>query len=152
MTSSAIDDAFAQEGASIDLPGGADLVRAGEQIKVLYRLASGRLAEMTPTSDGGGHLKKVLRPGALIGGAELLGDGMSRRTVTALRDSELEAMAAGRAEALLREKPEFLAEVARTVVEEIGAGASNERRKSLILALIAVSPGPPVRAFAERLA
>jgi NTE family protein len=94
----------------------------------------------------------VYRPGALIGGAELLGDVVNRTTVTALRDSEIEAIDAKRAQELLHDNPEFLAEVARATIERIGGAPSNERRKSLILGLVAASDGLAIHDFAERLA
>ena len=148
----ALADAFAAEAATLMLPGGATLVAAGEPTKALYRLTAGRLGELAPTSEGGGRLLTVHRPGALIGGVQLLGGGVNRTTVTALRDSELEAIDAKRAAELLREDPELLAEVARATLEHFGAGPSNERRKSMLLALVAAGEGVAVRDFAERLA
>jgi NTE family protein len=150
--SNALDDAFAAEARTLVLPGGATLVAAGEPTKALYRLAAGRLGEFAPTSEGGGRLLSVHRPGALIGGAQLLGDGVNRTTVTALRDSEIEAIDAERAQELLGDNPDFLAEVARAALDRMGAAPSNERRKSLILGLVAATQRLAVRDFAERLA
>jgi NTE family protein len=148
----ALATAFAAESATLLLPGGATLLAAGEPAKALYRLSAGRLGELAPTSEGGGRLLTVHRPGALIGGAQLLGGGVARTTVMALRDSEIEAIEAKRAAALLREDPALLAEVARATLEPYGAGPSNERRKSTLLALVATGEGVAVRDFAERLA
>jgi len=103
-------------------------------------------------AEGGGRLMMVHRPGELIGGAQLLGDGRYRTTLTALRDSELQAIPADRAQALLRERPEFLAEVARAALERMRTSEPVERRKSSILGFVAVSDNVVMRDLAERLA
>lgn len=144
---------FAADATPLLLRGGETLVAAGEPMKALYRLTAGRLGELTPTTDGGGRLLTVHRPGALIGGAQLLGGGVSRTTLTALRDSELESIEAKRAQDRLRADPDFLSEVAREALARVAAaGPSNERRKSMILALVGAADGLAVRALAERLA
>jgi NTE family protein len=152
MPFNALDDVFAKEAAPMALPGGAPLVLAGEMVPALYRLTAGRLAEVEPTAEGGGRLLTVHRPGAVIGGAQLLGDGRFRTTVTALRDSELQLIEADRAAVLLGERPEFLAEVARAALARLRAPDVAGRRKSAILGLVAVSEGLAVRDLAERLA
>ena len=152
MPPNALDDAFAAEGSLMELPGGTPLVEAGEAVQALYRLTAGRLAEVEPMAEGGGRLVRVQRPGALIGGAQLLGDGLHHTTVTALRDSELEAIPAERAQALLRERPAFLAEVAQAALSRMRASEPPERRKSSILGFVAISDGVAMRDLAERLA
>ncbi|MFI4933941.1 MAG: patatin-like phospholipase family protein [Caulobacterales bacterium] len=148
----ALDDAFASEASLMALPGGTPLVLAGETVQALFRLTAGRLAEVEPMAEGGGRLLTVHRPGALIGGAQLLGDGRYRTTFTALRDSELQAIPADRAVALLRDRPDFLAEVARAALERMGTSQPTERRKSSILGFVAISDNVAMRELAERLA
>ena len=152
MPLNALDEAFAAEASPVELPGGTALASAGDMVKALFRLRAGRLAEVEPMAQGGGRLMTVHRPGALIGGAQLLGDGRYRTTVTALRDSELEAIPGGRAETLLREKPDFLAAVARAALERLRPNEPAERRKSSILGFVAVSDHVDMRDLAERLA
>lgn len=152
MPSNALDDAFATEASLMALPGGTALVSAGETVKALYRLAAGRLAEVEPLAGGGGRLLTVHRPGALIGGAQILGDGHYRTTITALRDSELQAIPVDRAEALLRERPDVLEEVARTALVRLQTPQAAERRKNSILGLVAVSDSVAMRDMAEDLA
>ena len=147
-----LNDVFAQEASLMSLPGGARLVDAGESVRALYRLKVGRMAETEPSADGGGRLLTVHRPGALIGAAQLLGDGLHRTNVTALRDCELEAIPAERAQALLRDKPAFLAEVARGALGRLRTEGSSGPRKSSILGFVAVSGGVRMRDLAEHLA
>ncbi|MGD9885887.1 MAG: patatin-like phospholipase family protein [Reyranella sp.] len=143
---------FAKEATSMALPGGTPLVRAGETVPGLYRLVAGRLGEVEPMVQGGGRLVTIHRPVALIGGAQLLGDGYHRTTVTALRDSELQAIPAGRAQMLLRERPDFLAEVARTALARMRTPDFAERRRSSVLGFVAASDSIDVRDMAERVA
>jgi NTE family protein len=149
---SAVDDVFAKEATLMPLPGGSPLVKAGETVAGLYRLVAGRLGEVEPMVQGGGRLVTIHRPVALIGGAQLLGDGFHRTTVTALRDSELQAIPADRAQTLLRDRPDFLAEVARTALERMRTPESSERRKSSVLGLVAASASIDMRDLAERVA
>lgn len=152
MPPNALDEAFAAEASSVELPGGTSLAEVGDAVQALCRLTAGRLAEFEPTTEGGGRLVTVHRPGDLIGGAQLLGDGRHHTTLTALRDSELEAIPAARAQALLRERPEFLAEVARAALERMRPSESVAHRRSSILGLVAAGGGVAVRDLAERLA
>lgn len=149
---SALDDVFEMEASALMLPGGATLIKAGEPPKALYRLTAGRLGEIDAASEGRGRLLAVHRPGALIGGAQLLGDPTSRSSVMALRDSELEVIAGDRAQSLMRSDPDFLSEVARAALAPLNAGPTNERRKSLILGFVAVAEGLQVRNLLERIA
>ncbi len=149
----ALDDAFATEAASMSLAGGTTLVAAGETAPALYRLTAGRLAEVAPAAGGGGgRLLAVHRPGALIGGAELLRDDRFRSTFTALRNSDLQFIAAGRVRALLRERPAFLAEVARAALAGLRPAEAGDRRKSSILGFVGLGEEVGVRDLAERLA
>jgi NTE family protein len=152
MPSNALDEAFAAEASLMELPGGTTLAKAGSTIQALYRLTAGRLAEVEPLAEGGGRLTTVHRPGALIGGAQLLGDGRYHTTVTALRDSELQAIPVDRAEALLQDRPDFLAEVARAALARMRPAGPADRRKNAILGFVAVSDGVAMRDLAEGLA
>lgn len=152
MPTKALDDAFAAEGSLMALPGGALLVDAGEAVQALYRLTAGRLAEVEPTVEGGGRLLTVHRPGALIGGAQLLGDGQHRTTITALRDSELQAIPADRAAVLLRDRPDLLAQVARLALTRMRTTDVAQQRKSSILGFVAICDSVAMRDLVERLA
>jgi NTE family protein len=152
MPPNALAEVFAAEASSIELPGGTPLAEAGGTVQALYQLTAGRLAEVEPMAEGGGRLLAVHRPGDLIGGAQLLGDGRFRTTLTALRDSELQAIPAGRAQALMRERPQFLAEVARAALESLKPPQPAAQRKSSILGFVAVSDSIVMRDLAEHLA
>lgn len=151
MPTLTLDDAFGSDSVSLALPGGAPLAKAGEMVEGLYRLLAGRMAEVEPMAEGGGRLVAVLKPGALIGGAQLLGDGRFRTTITALRDSELQMISADRAEVLMREQPAILAEIARAALERLREPEPADRRQSRIIGLIALGGGVEMRALAERL-
>jgi NTE family protein len=152
MPPNAMDEAFAAEASSMELSGGAPLAVAGETVQALYLLTAGRLAEVEPMAEGGGRFVAVRRPGDMIGGEQLLGDGRHHTTLTALRDCELRAIPAERAQALLRERPEFLAEVAGAALEGLRMPELAAQRKSSILGFVAVSEGVFMRDLAERLA
>ncbi|MFI4973920.1 MAG: patatin-like phospholipase family protein [Caulobacterales bacterium] len=152
MPPNALDEAFATGASLMELPGGTPLASVGGTVQALYRLTAGRLAEVEPMAEGGGRLLTVHRPGALIGGAQLLGDGRYRTTVTALRDSELQAIPVDRAEVLLRDRPDFLAEVARAALARMRTTEPADRRKSSILGFVALSDSLVMRDLAERLA
>ncbi|MDO8378582.1 patatin-like phospholipase family protein [Phenylobacterium sp.] len=152
MPTQALDNAFAAEGSPLLLPGGALLADAGEAVAALYRLTAGRLAEVEPTVEGGGRLLTVHRPGALIGGAQLLGDGLHHTTITALRDSELQAIPAARAAVLLGERPALLAEVARAALARLRTAPSPQQRRSSILGFVAIADSVALRDLVERLA
>jgi NTE family protein len=150
MTTNALDEVFDTEASSMKLRGGDALAHAGDSVEALYRLTAGRLAEVEPSAEGGGRLETLHRPGALIGGAQLLGDGRFRTTLTALRDSELQSIPADRAQALLRERPDFLAEVARAALARMMI--PEPARKSAILGFVAIGDGVAMRDLAERMA
>lgn len=152
MTATAIDDALDVESVGLALPGGSHLIKAGEPVEALYRLVAGRLTEVEATADGGERVVAVHRPGAIIGGAQLLGDRVSQTTITALRDSDLLFIPVERAQALLRENPEFLAEVARAALTRMGAAQPAEVRKSSILGFVAVCDSVAMRELVERVA
>ena len=152
MPTTALDDALDTEAASVTLPGGAALVEAGQPAKSLYRLVAGRLAEVEHITGDGNRMTAVHRPGALIGGAQILGDSPYGTTITALRDSELLAIPLERVEALMRERPEFLAEVARAALTRMGAVEPADQRKSSILGFVAVCDSVAMRDLAERIA
>jgi NTE family protein len=152
MPTTALDDALDTEAMSLDLPGGTALVVAGERAQALYRLVAGRLAEIEPLSGFGERITAVHRPGALIGAAQILGDGVHRTTVTALRDSELLAIPVDRVETLMHEDAEFLSEVARAALTRLGAVELADRRKSSILGFVAICDAVAMRELVERIA
>jgi NTE family protein len=152
MSTTALDDALDVEASGLALPGGVPLAEAGEPATALYRLVAGRLAEVEQVTGNGQRLTAVHRPGAIIGAAQILSDEPYRTTVTALRDSELLAIPTDRVDALLREDPEFLAEVARAALSRMGAASPTDQRKSSILGFVAVCDGLAMREMVERLA
>jgi NTE family protein len=152
MSTTALDDAFTSDGASLALAGGGPLVEAGEKATHLYRLSAGRLAEVEAGSGHGERVTAVHRPGAVIGAAQILTGAAFQTTITALRDSELMAIPAERAATLMSEQPAFLAEVARLALSGLGAAEPADARKSSILGFVAVCDSIAMRDMAERLA
>ena len=93
------------------LPGGMPLVEERESPPrpSIGFLVAGRVLAEVETMNGRGraaHRRPQTRR-AVIGAAQLLTDEPFRTTITALRVSELLAIPAERAEALMRENPEF---------------------------------------------
>ncbi len=152
MTTSALDDVLDTEAIALALPGGEALVKASEKPDALYRLVAGRLAEIEHISGDGNRVVAIHRPGALIGPAQILGASVYSTTITALRDSELLAVPVDRLEALLREDPALLAEIARAALTRMGAGEPAERRKTSILGFVGVCDSVSVRDLADRVA
>jgi NTE family protein len=152
MPTTALDDALGADASWMALPGGVALVEAGEPASALYHLVAGRLAEVEKVTGDGERLIAVHRPGAVIGAAAILSDLPYRTTMTALRDSELLAIPRERAEALIRQNPEFLTQLARTALTCMGAAPVVDRRKGSILGFMSVCDGVAMREFAERLA
>ena len=152
MPTTALEDALDTEAIPLALPGGTALIQAGESPTALYRLVAGRLAEVEHITGDGNRLTAVHRPGALIGAAQILGDRLYRTTITALRDSELLAIPLDRVEALLREDPRFLADVARMALTRMGAVEPEHRRKSSILGFVAVCDSVALRDLVEAMA
>lgn len=152
MPSSALTEAFEVDGATLALAGGVTLVKAGECPDALYRLVAGRIAEVEPMEAGGERMVAIHRPGALIGGAQMLTDAAYATTLSALRDSELMAIPARRAVVLMRDNPAILAEVARAALTPMGAAQPADRRKSAILGFVAVCDSVALRVLVEQLA
>ncbi|MDB5482593.1 MAG: cyclic nucleotide-binding protein [Caulobacteraceae bacterium] len=152
MPSTALDDALDVDASWVALPGGTPLAEAGEPASALYRLVAGRLAEVEKVTGNGERLTAVHRPGAVIGAAQILSDEPYGTTVTALRDSELLAIPADRVDALMRQNPEFLTEMARSALSRMGAATGADQRKSSILGFVAVCDGVAMRELVERLA
>ena len=152
MPPTALDDALDADASWMALPGGTPLAEAGEPASALYRLVAGRLAEVQTITGEGERLVAVHRPGAVIGASQILGDEPFGTTITALRDSELLAIPTERVEALMRENPEFLTELARAALSRMGAATPADKRRSSILGFVAVCDGVAMRELAERLA
>lgn len=152
MSMNALDHAFEAEGATMTLEGGATMAKLGEPARGLYRLVAGRLAEVGGMTGDRQKIIAVHRPGALLGGAQIVGDSVFQTTVTALRDSELRVIPLGRVEALMRSDPRFLADVARHTLKRMGAAEAADQRKSSILGFVAVCDSVAMRDLVERLA
>jgi NTE family protein len=152
MTPSALDGVFDAEASLLALAGGATLIRAGETAPALYRLVAGRLAEVESLSGHAERVTAVHRPGAVIGAAQILAAAPFRTTLTALRDSELLAIPEDRAQALMRENPAFLAEVARIALARLGSAEPADPRRGTILGFIAVCESIAMRDLTERIA
>ena len=152
MPTNALDDALDTEAVALTLPGGAPLVLPGEPPQALYRLVAGRLAEIERVTDDGERIVAVHRPGAVIGAAQILADRPHHATFTAMRDSELLAIPVERVSELMRESPEFLAEVARIALTRLGATDPLDRRRVSILGVISVCDSVCARDLAEQMA
>jgi NTE family protein len=152
MTSVSLAQLFASRGAPLMLKGGDSLVEAGEAARGLYRLDAGRLAAVDQRQDDGAQAQAIYRPGALIGGTELLGDSPFPFTLTALRDSELRFLPRDTLEPLLHDDAILLAELARASLMRMQAPAVAARRRGSILGFVAVCPGVQMRDVVERLA
>jgi NTE family protein len=143
---------FHRAGPTFTLRGGEALARPGQPVDALYRLEAGRIAELRPLPEGGSSLLALHRPGAVLGGAEALGDGIHRTALVALRDSQLRALPMRKAERLLRRDPQVLADVARMALGRLGAEEPDARRRTAIIGFVSVCDSVDMRSFVETLA
>lgn len=134
----------------LGLPGGRALFKAGEPSDALYLLASGSLGVF----DAQGALRHLLAAGDSVGAAGLVTGEPRRRTVRALRDSQLLRLDRAAFEALLARHPHALSAVAREAVlrawQEDRAGGRPGAPRTF--ALLPCTPTVPARALALQLA
>jgi NTE family protein len=143
---------FQRAGPTFTLRGGEALAQPGQPVDALYRLEAGRIAELKPNAEGGSSLLALHRPGAVLGGAEALGDGIHHTALVALRDSALRALPMRKAERFLRRDPHVLADVARMALGRLGAAEPEARRRTAIIGFVAVCDSIDMRGFVEALA
>jgi NTE family protein len=143
---------FQRAGPMFTLRGGEALALPGQPVDALYRLQAGRIAELKPLAEGGSSPLALHRPGAVLGAAEALGDGIHRNALVALRDSELRALPMRKAERLLRRDPHVLADVARMALGRLRAEAPGTRRRTAIIGFVSVCHSVDMRSFVETLA
>ena len=94
------------------------LIAQGAPGDGLYVLVSGRL-RVSVTADGSERVLHDLTRGAVIGEIALLSDRPRSATVRAVRDSDLLLLSNSSFEALVKQIPEFLGQVARLLIERL---------------------------------
>jgi NTE family protein len=143
---------FGHGASRITLRGGEALARTGQPLGGLYRLEAGRIGELRPAAGGASHLIAVHRPGAILGGAEALGDGKHHSDLVALRDSDLALLPIHKAEGLLRRDAQVLAAVAKIALTRVAGADTPAPRRSAILGFTSVCDSVAMRDFTEDLA
>jgi NTE family protein len=137
----------------LQLPGGEVLFEQGEESDALYLLLYGRLAATRVREDGSLRPVGTIAPGECVGEIGLIAQVPRSARVTALRDSELLRLPRQVFERLLARHPKAMVGLARTALRRAqphreAAGSSLPQ----CFAVLPVSPGVDVRAFAAKLA
>ena len=152
MSQTGLDALFNAQGNVLRIAGGEPLVRAGDPSANLYRLEAGRIAAVDDDGDGVGAVLAIHRPGAIIGGAEILSGDLHGATLTTLRDSELSVVSRERLEPLLRSDTQLLSELVRHSLARLREPRATAVRRASILGFVAVCDSVAMRSMVERLA
>ena len=144
--------AFDRFGEVREVRGGDSIEMAGDLANSLYRLSAGRIAALDERPGAPARVVAVHRPGAVLCGQPLLAMSRHPHTLTALRDSELQALPRHVLEPWLRSRPGFVADLARASLEGLENDRPADPRTSSILGSIAVCDSVEMRALVEALA
>ncbi|TCV92838.1 NTE family protein [Luteibacter rhizovicinus] len=132
----------------LSLPGGATLFVQGEPSDGMYLLRSGSLASFAPD----GSTDHLIVAGGIVGDVGQITGDCRRRTVRALRDSELLWLPSAAFAGLAADHASVLLATARTAVRRLRDSLADQRAGSpRTFAVLAHDPGVPARAFATRL-
>ena len=143
---------FQSLGAHLPIRGGEALVAEGEESHSLYLLDAGRIAAIDQSGENAGRVLAVHRPGAIIGGAEMLSGARHPATLTSLRDSALRVLTRASLEPILLDQPMILAELARMCLAPMREPTAAPARKASILGFVAVCESVAMRAMVVALA
>jgi NTE family protein len=133
------------------LPGGGTLIEAGETSGMVYVLRAGRLAAIRSHAGGAPQLLGLIWPGEAVGEISMLADIPHTATVIALRDSELFAMPREAFLGAIRDNPQIMLELMRTMIRRAG----DERKAvdgAVTFGFVAAGEGPPIFGLVERIA
>ena len=140
---------FQSLGAHLPVRGGEALVAEGDEAHSLYLLDAGRIAAVDQSEDHAGRVLAVHRPGAIIGGAELLSGARHPATLTGLRDSALRVLTREILAPILQAQPAVLAELARLSLAPMAEPTASPARKAAILGFVAVCDSVAMRSWSR---
>lgn len=132
------------------LPGGRPLFKAGEPADALYLLKTGSLGVFEGPTD----LLELIAPGDSTGEISLISGEVRRRTVRALRDSDLLRLDRAAFESLVARYPQAMLGVAQVAIDRL---LRRDRQEAVpftprTFAVLPVSVDVPARALAMQLA
>jgi NTE family protein len=134
------------------LPGGEMLFDQGEDSDALFLLLYGRLAANRVHEDGHTTPVGTIGPGECVGEIGLIGQVTRSARVTALRDCELLRLPRDAFEKIVGRHPGPMLQMARVALRRAQAEMGSELMVPHCFAVLPVSPGEDVHAFAAKLA
>ena len=136
----------------VELAGGQALMEQGEPGDSLYISVSGRLRAYECLPDGTERLLREMSRGQVIGEMSLFTGEPRSATVVALRESVLVRLGKAGFDALIARHPGASAALARQLIGRMRQAPARARmERPVTMAILPVSPGVDVRAFAARL-
>ena len=131
----------------VHLAGGEVLFREGDTGDAMYLVVSGRLAFAREGATD--HVLGDIGRGESVGEFAVLTEEPRSATVIAVRDSDLVELPKG----LIERHPRLMTVLARSIARRAQAASTSVsvRRRAETFALLPITPGAPVAAFAARL-
>lgn len=141
------------DAVTFGLAGGTTLFCAGEPADQLYWLKAGRLAALTPASQGQAKTLGILRSGEPVGEMALMAGAEHTADVVALRDSEILSVSRQTFFAAVERDPALMTELARLIVSRTRQAVTGfAASEPSIFGFVAITEGPPIRGIVERVA
>ena len=135
----------------VELAGGQALMEQGEPGDSLYISVSGRLRAYERLPDGTERLLREMSRGQVIGEMSLFTGEPRSATVVALRESVLVRLGKAGFDALIARHPGASAALARQLIGRMRQAPARARmERPVTMAILPVSPGVDLRAFAAR--
>ena len=135
------------------VPGGGNVIEEGASSDAIYFVLSGSLGAFTRAPDGGSEFLGHIRPGEPVGEMAMLADEAHSNSVFAVRDSELVKLPRSVFMKLVKNSPEALERLSRTLLVRLRQSKrQNLRAEPKVYALTAASPTIDLRLRARLIA
>jgi len=141
-------------GTWVSIPGGRRLIRVGDPADAMYLVVRGRLRASVPAEDGSVRTIGEVARGEAVGEMGLLGGERRNADIDAIRDCRLLRLGEDAFRDLAARHPEFLWNLARTVVRRIGGSPGSRRGVPPVrtIAVVGSVAGAARERFVRRLA
>jgi NTE family protein len=137
----------------ITVPAGAAIMNEGEKGDAMYLVLSGRLRAYVKDDEGRPHAVREMGRGQIVGEMSVITGEPRRATVATVRDSVLVRLPKADFDRLLTTSPKLSVVMTRQIIEHLRSREKSFRAaRPVTIALVPVSGGVDVRAFAQSLA